>query len=370
MKEIIMMKKQRGMLLAGILLVSLGCVNTSVKAKSHDGFITGACAVGAALFAAAGVAAVVDWCCSETDDQLIARVDAQVRDIYNQYNETMTYFGQISGINFYVQSAAKRFDLITEMVLHEFATFVWYKNVTQYDYRAAIIAAKNSLQSCGQQLRKRISKLEGQYLQYEDQQRLRTMRQLLNNVEELSFRVALFADALEYHRTYFNLYDAIDKIRARYFAEISMYESGCYSLEMEIKRSILSRDSSQFAFRSFVIDIKSDIATLESKINNLAYHYPAKRQYAYDLFNTLVAIKNIIVNDARYQQELYEWEQARLQRLQLEALQAQARAERERADALREQNRILEERNRIERNKMYAQQYNTNKLDVEVRVVI
>ncbi len=126
-------------------------------------------------------------------------------------------------------------------------------------------------------------------------------------------------------------------------------------MDMEIKHSILGRNNSQFAFRSFVIDIKSDISTLESKIHALAYSYNDKRQYAQGLVDVLVAIKNIVVNDPRYQQELFEWEQARLQRLQLEAQQAQARAERERVNALREQNRILEERNRIERERLRKQ---------------
>ena len=130
----------------------------------------------------------------------------------------------------------------------------------------------------------------------------------------------------------------------------------------------MSNDSGQYALRSFVIQIKSDIASLKSDVRALAYNYPAKWGYVNGLIQSLFDIKNIIQNDPRYQQELYEWEQARLQRLQLEALEAQARAERERVWAMQQQNRILEERNRIEREKVWqARQCNpVNHGDIDV----
>lgn len=369
-----MMKKQQNVLLAG-LLVSLSCMNTNARGGKHDGFVAGACAVVGALFATAGAVALADWCFSETDDQLIARVEGQCRDIQTRLSETMNYFGQISGLSSYVGVPKVPFYGIGESVLHEFATHVWYKNITQADYRSAVITAKNDLQSSVQTLRKRIRKLEEKRLSYEDQQRLYNMRQLLNRAEELLSQVTLFAGALEYHKAYFNLYDTIDKLRTRYFQEITIFESGRYSMEMEIKHSILGRDSSQFAFRTFVIDIKADISILESKIHALEYNYSSKRQYAQSLVGVLTDIKHIVVKDPRYQQELFEWEQARLQRLQLEAMQAQARLERERADVLRQQNRILEERNRIEREKVRNQeqalrnnQMRNNNTDIHVNI--
>src|SRR6266852_1880519 len=154
-----MMKRQQNALLA-VLLISLGCTNTNARSGNHDGFIAGACAVGAAIFAAAGVAAVADWCFSETDDQLIARVEAQCRDIQARYNETMSYFGQISGMISYVGVTHKPYNMISESVLHEFGTYIWYKNSTQADYRSGVNAANNDLQSSAQTLRKRIRKLE------------------------------------------------------------------------------------------------------------------------------------------------------------------------------------------------------------------
>jgi len=313
--------------------------------------------------------ALVDWCCSETDDQMIERIDAQCRDISGCYQEDMRYAERL--IRMYDSS---------ESMLHEFATYVWNKNSTQSDYRSGVSTAKSNLQSSAETLRKRVNKLGNKSLNYEDQQRLRRMRQLLKNVEELLSNVTRFADVLESHRDYFNLYDTIDTMRTRYFHEITILESNRFSTEMEIKRSIINRDNGQYAFRTFVNNIKSDIATLESKIYALKHTYIAKRQYAQTLLNCLITIKNIVVNDPRYQQELYEWEQAELQRARLEVERARARAEEDRAraeynrawaeqrkaDAMREQNRIAAERNRIEADRLRNERHAIHNPDVNV----
>lgn len=344
-----MMKRMKSMALVGLVMTSLCYSNVQAR---NDGFIAGACAIGAALFGVAGAVALVDWCCSETDDQLIARVSGEYSNIYSQYYDAMTYFGRISGMSNYVSAAYKPVGTISESVLYEFATYVWHQNSTQGSYRSNLVAVKNQLQSFVQALRKRIHALEGKSYKYEDQQRLRTMRKLLNDTEDLSLNITLFADCLDHHRSYFNLYDSIDTIRTRYIQEITIFESGRYSVPAEIKFYIVNSDSGQYAFRTFVNRVESDIATLKSDIRALAYNYDARRQYAKTLINYLVDIKNIVINDPRYQEELYQYEQARLQRLQIEALEAQARAERERVFAIHNQNMILNERNRIERDKL------------------
>jgi hypothetical protein len=172
-------------------------------------------------------------------------------------------------------------------------------------------------------------------------------------------------------------------VRSKYFQEISLLESNRYATEMEIKRSIVNRDNGQYAFRTFVINIKSDISTLESNIRAVKHNYDNKRQYAQMLVNYMITIKNIVVNDPRYQQELYEWEQAELQRMRLEAEKMRARgeqdrawaernrawAERRKADAMRERNRIEAERNRLERDRLRQErQQGNDNIDVNVNI--
>ena len=352
MKEI-MMKRRNSAVLAGLLAVSLCCSSRTIQAKKNDGLVQGVCIAGVALVGIAGAVAFVDWCCSETDDQLITRVNAQYRRIYAQYYDTMTYFGQISGINLFTVSPKKPIHAISESVLHEFATHVWHLNSTQYDYRSHVISAKEQLKSLVQTLRKRVHALEGKSHNYEDQQRLRTMRQLLNDSEELLSSISLFVDCLDHHRTYFNLYDSVDTIRNRHLQEINIFESGRYSIPAELLRYIIGCDNGQYPLRAFVKTIKSDISTLQSDLRSLIYTYPVKRQYVNGLIDCLVGIQNIIMIDSRYQQELYAWEQARLHQLHIDALEAQARAERVRLNAIREHNNLLQERNRIERERLW-----------------
>ena len=376
MKGIIMMKRQTSTLLAGLIVASLGCSSAKVRAD-NDGLVAGLCVGAAALL---GVAGAVAWCCSETDEQLIARVETQYHEVWGRYREDMTYFGRPLS---YTSPAFINSNLVAEVVLHDFATHVWHTNVTLHDYCSGLCVAKNNLQSCVQALRKRIAKLEKKSLGYEEQQQLRKMRQLIKDAEIFLKKITWFADILEAHKDYFNLYDTIDIIRAKYFHEIMLFESERYATETEIKRSILNRDNSQYAFRTFVINIKSDISTLESKIHALKHQYNAKREYAYQLVDYLVAIKNMVVNDPRYQQELHAWEQAELQRMRLEVEKARAQAERDRvwaerrqADALREQNRILAERNRIllrqgyegqvERERLWNEHHAINNADMNV----
>ncbi len=314
---------------------------------------------------------------------MIARIDAQCRDIVASYQEDMFYLGRISGITFGQKNCwdSRTWNSsvsTTESVLHEFATYVWNKNVTQSAYHSGVATVRGNLQTSVQTLRKRVNKLASKHLHYEDQQRLRRMRQLLNNTEELLTSIGRFANVLEDHKTYFDLYDAIDVIRSKYFQEISILESRSFTTETEIKRSILNRDHGQYAFRTFVIKITSDINNLESKIRYLKHGYDAKRQYAQMLVNYLITVKNIVVNDPRYQQELYEWEQAELQRMRIEAERMRAKAEQDRVwaeqrkvNAMREQNRIAAERNRIEKDRLWQErqqrQCNDN-IDVNVNI--
>jgi|GEM_PF-1856565 hypothetical protein len=347
-----MMKRRNSMAITGLLVASLCCSSSNSLAGKHDGFIAGACAIGAALFGVAGAVALADWCCSETDAQLIARVDAQYRTAYSEYNDTIAYFGRISGMN-HVSAGYKPLSSIPESVLYEFATYLWNNNCEQYTYRSNLVSAKNELKACVQSLRKRIHSLEGKCYKYEEQRMLLNMRTILHSAEEFLFNMTLFADCLDHHKTYFDLYDSIDTIRTRYLQEITLLESGSYNSSADIKCYIMSCDSGQYVFKTFVNKIERDIATLQSGVHSLAYSYNARRQYANGLINCLVMIKNIVTADPRYQQELYQWEQARLQRLHIEALEAQARAERQQAYAIYQQNMILSERNRIEQQRLY-----------------
>lgn len=354
------MKKYRNSLLLVPILASLSCGNIYSR-PNNNGFVAGVCALGAAALGAVGIAAAMDWFC-ETDEQLIYRTENGYQRLYAQYNQTMNYFAQRAGVGSYMPN--KPIQYIAEDVLYEFATSVWNSSTYQSTYRADVWSARNTLQSYTRDLNKRITNLANKYNSYEDQRRLSIMRNLASKIELLLADIILFADCLECHKTYFTLYDSVGHIRNRYLQQITILESGRYSVATEIKNYVLASNNSQYAFMHFVQHIESDICTLQSDIYALKYNYDAMQQYTYYVINQLTGIKNIVALDPRYQEELYQWEQARLERARIEAIEAQARLERDRNNILRQQNRILEERNRLERQKIHAQQ-----IFIEVPVV-
>ena len=345
------MKNKKALLLLP-LVASLSCGNV-YSYETHDKFIAGACAAAAALVGIAGTAAFVDWCFSETDDQLIGRVSSECQIIVSQYKQSMDYFLQQAGVGLY--SPHRPIQYIPETVLFEFATFVWNSGSSQSAYRSELFSAKYKLQGYVKDLSKRIYSYQGKYTSYEEQKKLSIMRNLLQSVEQLLVDITLFADCLECHNSYFTLYDCVGKTRNRYAAQIAILESGRYSIHAEIKQSILSYDSSQYAFRNFVKGIESDISNLDFSLRNLAYNYEAGQRYAHQFLHQLITIKNIVVTDSRYQEELYQWEQARLEQQRIRILEEQARMERDRIRIERERNRLMEKQIQLERQKIYAQ---------------
>lgn len=343
------MKKHKKSLLLLPVLVSLSTGNIQARG-AHDGFIAGACAVGAALIGAAGIAAIADWCTAETDDQLIGRVGNEFHTISSQYQQTMDYFGPRAGIG--IHSPHNPIQYISEEVLYEFATSVWNSSTSQAQYRSQVRSAQRSLESCMKDVRKRIHTLQGRYISYEDQKKIATMKNLLRNGDTLLADVTLFADCLECHKTYFTLYDSEGTIRNKYEQEMNIVTSDRYTLVSDLKRYILSRDSGQYAFRNFVVTIEDDISTLKSDVYSLKYNYESRRYYAQTAIHNLSTIRDIIVSDPRYQQELYQWQQAELERQRLEAIQAHARLERDRLRVERERNRLIEQQIELAREKM------------------
>src|SRR5579872_6127898 len=118
-----MLMKRKIALLMLTLMVSLPC-NSMLAKPNNNGFIAGACAVGGVLLAAAGAAALVEWCCSETNEQLIARVDRECRSLHAQHKDAMGYFYDITGIDPFSNNAYQIRD-IRESALYDFGTYVW-----------------------------------------------------------------------------------------------------------------------------------------------------------------------------------------------------------------------------------------------------
>ena len=322
---------------------------------SGDGVVAGLCFAGAAVLGAIGAVALADWCFSETDEQMIARVEGECHAIASTYADAMNYFASVSGMSNYLLAQHKPFYNISELVLYEFATNVWKRGMYVSAYFSELSSVKTQLHNSVQKLRDRIHVLQGKRPDADIRRKLQIMHRLLAKAQELSSHIVLFADSLEYHKTYFNVYDKVGVLRNGYAQYFAIGDSGAHPdvIAYNLKHTIIISVGGLYPFRTFVNTIESDIAQLKSTIRAMVYSYPSGRSYANLTLDQLIWMKNAVITDSRYAQELYEWEQARLQRLQVEALEVQARAEQQRVWAIQEQNRVLERRNRIEEEKMW-----------------
>jgi hypothetical protein len=362
------MNKRNMAVLVVPLMILLQSSNGYASGKhntSAQNFVTGVCAVGAAVLAGIGAVAVADWYFSETDDQLIARLDRECCSFESQYSG-MVHYLRSSLDNYSFSSCSSRAGHVVdyhreleygraqiENVVYVMANRIETNGIAQSTYRNNVCSLKNQLQSSKNTLCKRIHALERKNRSYVEQQTLCAMNILLNRTEELIIQATFLSGCLEYHKSYFNAYEIVSKLHNSYanYCTIAQ-QSGAYA-ENDLKTSILGACLCAYPFRNFVKTIESDISRLRKSINSLAHDYTAGRHYANNLLNQLVWMKNVVTADYRYSQECYQWEQDRLQRLQIEALEAQARAARQHADAIREQNRILEHNNYLKQQALW-----------------
>jgi hypothetical protein len=328
-----MNKKIKAGILLSLAVVSLSHHNADAK---NNGFVEGCLAVGAAAIGIAGIATAVNYCFSESDDQLIARAESEHIRAANAYSG-MFY-------DFYCDP----YHTGLEFQLYEIASIVWNKGQSQNAYRSGMRSARDQLQSSLEKLRKRFSKLISKR-NYEDQSRARRMNALIGKIESFLLELNSLYNFIEKHRYYFDLYESDGKISNYYSNLIAIARSGSYYAAQDIKQAILYADNGRYPYINFVKTIKSNIATLKTDMRYLAYSYPNRAMLAQNLIDTLSWMRNIVVADVRYSNEQYDQEQERLEqerqrlareqlemyRAQLRAQEAQLRAQQELARANR-----------------------------------
>lgn len=355
-----MNKRNMGVLVVPLMISLCGSNSYAWGSQNTPGqnFVTGLCAVGAAVIAGVGAVAVADWCFSETDEQLCARFGRECTDFEYRYNDMMNYIERSLGVYTFPTDAAAIVRNAPEMVLYETATRIKNSGVSQGTYRSNVWSAKKALQSSMNTLCKRMHALERKHCNYEEQKRLQSIRTLFYRAEKLINHANFFADYLDHHKGYFNLYGIIYELRDSYSEAFAIVEQTGVYAEANLKNGIAGTYGGRYPFRTFVNTIESDISRLQSTINSLRYHYDTGKRYAQNTLNQLIWMKNVVTSDYRYAQECYQWEQERLQKLQLEAMEAQARA-------MREQNRILEHNNWLRQQELWRRN-----CDTDVKVIV
>jgi hypothetical protein len=349
-----MQKKNKALLLLS-LVGALICGDIIAKQSSLDTFVHGACAVGLGIIGIAGAAKLAEWCFTETNNQLVSRGQSEYSNAL-RYVDVMNLFENAYGLSGFTMPHS---DLIvrnvSEPILYDLATTLWNKKLSQSAYVRDVAYAKNQLRELSSKLHARINDQRGSYLSYDERKTFDAMNELASKVDHLLPRISLFSHYLDYHKSYFSLYDCESKIYTYYDAELRIVKNDAYgtTVAYDLRQAIVWRHSgSRYPFMKFVDGLSGDISSLVSCIRSAGYCYSERIGFANSLLTSLDCIKRIALADERYAREVYQAEQERLERLRIEALQEQARIERAQLDAMREQNRILERNNELRRQEM------------------
>lgn len=363
------MQKKNKSLVLFLLIGSLVCSDSAAKQSSLDTFVQGACAVGLGIIGIAGAAKLAEWCFTETNNQLVSRGQSEYTNA-SRYSDVMNMFEKAYGLSGftmpYSDSIVKN---VSEPVLYDLATTLWNKGLSQSAYVRDVAYAKNQLKALSLKLHTRINEQRGSYLSYDERRTFNAMNELVFKVDQFLPRISLFSDYLDYHKSYFSLYDCESRIYKYYDTELRIVKNDVYgnAAAYDLRQAIVWRHSgSRYPFIKFVDGLSGDISSLKSHIRSAGYCYSERIGFANSLLSSLDWIKRIALADDRYAHELYQAEQERLERLRIEALQEQARIEQAQLRAMREQNRILERNNQLR----YQEICHNNKPKTEVTVVV
>ena len=322
-----------------------------------------AAAGAAALLGIGGIVAFTSWAFCESDVQLLERANSEYNHSYAKYHDMVYWFEQTYHLHHITASERARvMHDLSESVLYEIGTKIWYLNEKEHTYRSRLRSSIDQLVSCRKKLCKRIYKLESNYdMNARSSSRssrlrrsshssfssslLEQMRSIVRMIESFLPHLRLFSDYLEHHRSYFALYEADGTVRNGYQTELNIidqYRYDSYQLALELKRCVMSKQYGAYPYIKYVYDIERNIRNVKSCMRRLAYNYSERLDWARQLVDSLAYVKGVIASDPLYAQELRDQERERLEREHIAAMNERTRAEREKTRAMREHNYLLE----------------------------
>jgi hypothetical protein len=352
-KGIVMQKKNKAFLLL-LLTGSLAC-HDIIAEESKSFFWEGVGIAAAVVVAGVGACKLVQWCFSETNEQLVERAEREYNDAL-QFVDDILLFEQGYSITYITPEDRQYvFHHIYEPVLYSLARIYFDRGLESYTYINMVANAKNELDSLSKTLHHRIKKQKGKYVDHHIAQTIRAMHMLISKIDDYLPHLTLFCDYIKHNRSYFELFDIEARLYKQYDTQIRIINSNAMSHIMahDVRQSVAWEYSDRkYPFIVFVSGIESDIATLKSYIHSLSSYYTERINYARQVLNSLKWIKNVVATDERYTYEKYQAEQERLERLKIEALQ--------------EQNRLLVQNNMLQAQKFAQQKYQDNNCQVTV----
>ena len=344
-----MHKKNKSILSCVLMIVTLQQNLHSTDQSNNIWNYVGA----AAATVAAGIGAykLLEWCFYETNAQLIERAEREykhaLRFVEDGTLSTFKGFHNLScqhifdPVSSYDITAV--LDTVYEPALYSLARWWFDRGIPILSAIDDIIYTNRVLCTVSDVLHKRIAEHGNRKVPYHEAKYINTMRVLVDKIDHYIQHLGLLSAYLIQHRTYFVVFCAEADLQKKYDAELRIINlhNPHYVMINDICQCVIWNNGGlRYPYISYVEDLSDDSASLKRAIKALSYRYNERLYYANGLLKSLEWIKNSIVLDARYIQEVYQKEEERLRQLKIEALQDQLCIERAQLAAQREYNKL------------------------------
>lgn len=253
------------------------------------------------------------WYCLESDEALITRIETEYFALYSQYRPTIDYFliSQTGLIAQYGQPREKIFidsqkvNEISETALHNFALYIGTENQSIFGYDRDIILAKKKLAQCQDDLMRRIDIRTAKHRSYEQQKNVHMMRTLLRDISILSNYIIILDQCFEAHEIYFYVYQTMKEIRFRYDSYLILLENHPNQIIEDIRYQ-----AHKHSLIRFVKNLVMDIETLQRDTVSFSRNhvYDTAQKDITQLLNQLMSMKNTLVSNDIYWQELVKYQ--------------------------------------------------------------
>lgn len=310
--------------------------------------------IGAAIGAAAvGVASLISWATSESDDQLLNNTRQQYQNALNTFNPFIirlkTHFGVAVPTSFEIGRVSSSID---EVILYEFALEFWKTKTLIANYNHELSNAISSLQNRRAVLRERMSVLRDMgYVDVTARIMIDSMREMVESIEQATPWMELLRDFFYSHKSYYQLFETEAWIRNRYGIELEAVKSFAYdriAVEREVSRAIMVRQTQEgwsYPIMAYLAQLDSDLNSFESAMRKVKKSYRERMAWASQAYDSLKYIRSMVATSIRYVDEFNERERSRLERQQVELRQREM-------EAYKRELHILEEQNRLKRQEL------------------
>lgn len=308
------------------LLSLLVCITPLLANDVWEDVLKGCTIAGLVAVSIGGIVGLYKWISYESDTQLIQNARIEYTDLYALSKDCITLLERAYQIHTLTPSDSKRIiSDINEAVLYEIALQFWRNKKSIDNYRNSLQMSIINLHTRRSQLLMRIHALkQDSYTNYN--QMAKEMEGLAKTLEQWLPHFELLRDYLWYHRTYFALFEKEDTIRVRYQYELQAMTDQPYNrdyIKQQIKQAIALRqlhENYKYPYMHYVEEIDGNVADLKKCLEHTTLPYTDRIGWSAWTKDSLHYIKQLVIADYSYIQELEFRERQKNERCEEKAI--------------------------------------------------